>query len=263
MIHGFLDSIEPTVSDDEDDERPHVEFVFRAKEEGEVRPESCKAVLVCGPGAASAYALSAFTLTPVQWSIDIVKETLVRTFPPPPRSPKFYIVGSGAEGSSSVAVALLEAPVPGDLAVSWSEAFLGAFANAEVLVLDRIFRAGWRIFGDQERPQEPHLCGLWTASWGGNGPTDGAGALAVLPAPNAVEGLAAALLARCEAERRRCLVALALQDGAHLGEGSLRAFEGLGPLFRRLGVQQDGAKAPDYREAVRQAVPPPSLSIYA
>lgn len=266
MIHGFLDHIEPTVSDDEDDERPDAEFVFSAKEEGKVRPEGCTAVLVCGPGAATAYALSALALTPVQWSLEVVKETVARTFPPPPRSPRFYLAGAAAEGSPSVAVAILDAPVPGDLAAAWSEALLGAFGGAEVLVLDRIFRAGWRIFGEQVRPQEPHLCGLWTAAWGADGPIGGAGAsttLAVLPAPNAVEGLGAALLTQCEAAKRRCLVALALQDGAHLGEGSLRAFESLAPLLQRLGLQQEGAVAPDYREAVRQAVPPPSLSIYA
>lgn len=265
MIHGFLDHIEPTVSDDEDDERPDAEFAFRSKEDGEVQPQSCKAVLVCSPGAATAYAISAFSLTPVQWSLEVVKETLERTFPPPPRSPRFYVACPRGEGASrlQVAVALLEAPVPDDMAAAWSEALLSAFGEAEVLVLDRIFRAGWRVFGDQERPQEPHLCGLWTASWGCNGPTAGAGALAVLPAPNAADGLAAALLTQCEAARRRCLVALAVQDGAHLGEGSLRAFEGLAPLFERLGLRQEGAKAPDYQQAVRQTVPPSSLAIYA
>lgn len=263
MIHSFLDQIQPDASDEEDDERPEIQFTFGSKDASPgVRPEACQALLVCGAGAATAYAISALALRPVPWTLEVVKETLLRTFPPPPRSPRFYVAGAGA--AAPVAVALLEGPVPGDLAAAWSEALLGAFTGAaEVLVLDRVFRASWRTAAGSEQPQEPHLCGLWTAAWGADGPPSGAGGLAILPAPNAVEGVAAALLTSCEAEQRKCLVALALQDGAHLGEGSVRAFEALAPLLRRLALLPESGKPPDYREVLRQVVPPPSMSIYA
>mmetsp|Transcript_63329 Transcript_63329/g.206572 ORF Transcript_63329/g.206572 Transcript_63329/m.206572 type:complete len:272 (+) Transcript_63329:131-946(+) len=271
MIHSFLETLVPVESDDDDDDSPDVEFAFSIKASAPagagtaVTPEQCVALVVCGPGAAAAYASCALPLAPMPWALEVVKETLVRTFPPPPKSPRFFVGrGSGEAGEGPVVVAVLDAAVPGDMAAAWAEALLSAFpAATEVAMLDRIFRAGWRTSCGQERPQEPHLCGLWTAAYGASGPLDRADALALLPAPNAVEGLAAALLSRCEASRRRGLVALGLQDGAHLGEGTLSAFEKLGPLLRRLGLVQEGGKVPDYREAIRQNVPSVSMSIYA
>jgi hypothetical protein len=87
--------------------------------------------------------------------------------------------------------------------------------------------------------------------------------LTALPTPNSVEGLGAALLTECEAAQRRCLIALALQDGAHLGEGSVHAFSGLAPLLQKLSLIAEGAKRPDYGAALRQVASPLSMSIYA
>lgn len=255
MIHGLLEQMQPVVSDDEDDDIPYTSFVFCSQGGGDALPNSCKTVLICCPGAAAAYALTAFSLVPVQWSMEVDKETLLRAYPPPPRSPKFYVAAGG-----SVAVAILDAPVSNDLAYAWCDALLSAFGDAEVIVLGQIFRASWRVCGHEEKPEEPHLSGLWTASCGG--PLDGS-RLALLPPPNAVDGLPAALLSRCEATRRRCVLALALQDGAHLGAGCLRAFEGLSPTFARLSLRAADAKTPDYAEAIRLHLPPPALSIYS
>merc|ERR1712087_644236 len=108
-------------------------------------------------------------------------------------------------------------------------------------------------------PQEPHLCGLWTSAWSPEGP----GRLAAYPSPNAVEGVGAALLAECESAQRRCLLALALQDGAHLGEGSLHAFASLTPMLGKLALLPEGAHQPNYSKALRQVVSPLSMSIYA
>lgn len=267
MIHSFLDTLAPVESDDEDDDRPDIEFRFAARAAvaaagPDVTPDQCTALILCGPGAATAFASCVFKLVPRAWSLDAVKETVVRAFPPAPRSPRFCTM-QGA-GSGPLAVVLLEGQVPADMSPAWCEALLAAFPGAgEVIMMDRVFRTGWRTACGQERPQEPHLCGLWTAAWGAEGPLGREGALPLLPAPNAVEGLAAALLTTSEASRRRCVVALGLQDGVHMGEGSLRAFERLGPLFSRLGVMPEERPGQGYREALRQAVQPASLSIYA
>lgn len=286
MIHGLLDHMQPDASDEEDDERQEPRFVLRAPEakqdagdairsalaavrpekaaaETDVRPEACGALVLCGPGAGTAYALSTFELKPLPWTFEVVKDTLESVLPPPPRSPKFFVVaGAGAEAlAAPVAVAFLEAPVPPEMAASWTQALMEAFQGAtEVLLLDRVFRAGWFAAGGGERPQEPHLCGLWTSAWGPEGPTPRPSAM---PSPNSVEGLGAALLTECEVAQRRCLVALALQDGAHLAEGSLHAFSALSPMFRRLALLPAGAKKPNYGEALRQVVSPLSMSIYA
>mmetsp|Transcript_115589 Transcript_115589/g.338127 ORF Transcript_115589/g.338127 Transcript_115589/m.338127 type:complete len:266 (-) Transcript_115589:82-879(-) len=265
MIGGLLDQIQPDASDEEDDDWQDVDFVLEAaggpQESAEdVQPSSCRAVVVCSAGAATAFALGAFALRPVGWRLDFAKERPLRAFPPPPKPPKFFVAGSGEK---PVAVALLEGPLPADLAGAWAEALLrGLGGAAEVLFLDRVFRAGWLAPGAQERPLEPHLCGLWTAAWGSEGPP-GLGSLARLPAPNCIQGLGGALLTQCEAARGRCLAALALQDGAHLGESCVRAFAGLAPLLQELGLLPKDWSAPDFGETLRQVVPPPSMSIYA
>mmetsp|Transcript_34980 Transcript_34980/g.99507 ORF Transcript_34980/g.99507 Transcript_34980/m.99507 type:complete len:262 (+) Transcript_34980:111-896(+) len=261
MIHGILASMEPIVSDGEEDESDEVNFVFRENASGTAAAAArdCSVLIICGPGAASAYALSAFSLSKAPWTLDL-ENPGVRTFPPPPRTPRFFTIeGSGA------AVALLDQAVPTEFSIAFAEALLPAFGRADnVIFLDRVFRAGWRMAcGEAERPQEPHLCGLWTSAWGPAGPLGKEGALPRLPAPNAVEALQAAVLTRCQADGTCAMLALALQDGAHLGEGVVGAFEGLAPLLRRLGALPEGASAPDYRAAVRMVVPPASMSIYA
>lgn len=266
MIHRLLDQIQPDASDDEDGPSSDIDFNFTGAADGDVAPEKCRAVIVCGAGAASAFALSSFPLRPLGWKLEQRKEsTASRAFPPPPKTPRFFAVG---DGHALAAVALLDGGVPDDLAMAWAECLLNALPEAqEVVVMDRIFRAEWANVG-RGRPEEPHLCGLWTAGWGSAGPScasgaDSSGRLSLLPVPNVVQGLGAALLSQCEAERRRCLVALSLQDGAHLGEGCLRAFEGLAPLLREMGALPPGSKPPNYGEAVRKVVPPASMSIYA
>lgn len=292
MIHSLLDHIIPDASDDEDDERPEPRFELHVggaapslasapgKKElgiasaisaavaatpapGAVQPEACRALVLCGPGAGVAYALSAFQLSPLPWTFEVAKELRESFFPPPPRSPKFFAAtGAGAADAAPVAVVFLDAPIAPDFAAAWAEAMLEAFSGAsEVVLLDRVYRAGWFATGAGERPQEPHLCGLWTSAWGPESPCGPR--FASLPSPNSVEGVGASLLAECESARRRCLVALALQDGAHLGEGSLHAFSGLAPLLRRLALLPAGEQKPKYSEALRQVVSPLSMSIYA
>lgn len=292
MIHSLLDHIQPDASDEEDDERLEPRFELHVHEAagspalapakqqqdiasairaavsvtpaaGAVRPEACRGLVLCGPGAGVAFALSAFQLRPVPWTFEVAKDQRESIFPPPPRSPKFFVAaGAGDATAAPVAVAFLEAPVAPEFASAWAEAMLEAFGGAsEVVLLDRVFRAGWFAGGAGERPQEPHLCGLWTSAWGPEGPCGPR--FASLPSPNAAEGVGAAVLAECESACRKCLVALALQDGAHLGEGSLHAFSGLIPLFRRLDLLPEGVQKPKYSEALRQVVPPLSMSIYA
>merc|ERR1712228_336292 len=126
-------------------------------------------------------------------------------------------------------------------------------------------RAEWRGPQGQERPLEPYLCGLWNRNW-----SDGSEAkdrtcsaeLARLAAPNLLDGLAAALLTHCEADRKKCLVALSVQDGAHMSEGTLRAFAQLAPTFKKCGLLSASWQEPDFKAALKQAVPPMSMSIY-
>jgi len=284
MIHGLLDFMQPDASDDEDDERQELRFEFQIREAAApaeadaaaaiktalsavkpqaatVRPEACSALVLCGPGAGHAYALSCFELKPMPWAFEVVKESVKSQVPPPPRSPKFFVAaGAGAASlAGPVAVAFLEAQLSPEMAESWIEALLAAFKGAtEVVLLDRVYRAGWFAAGGGEKPQEPHLCGLWSAAWGAEAPL-----AQVLPAPNSIEGLGAALLTECEVAQRKGLVALALQDGAHLAEGSLHAFSGLTSLFRRLALMPEGAFKPKYTEALKQVVAPLAMSIYA
>jgi len=256
MIGSLLDQIQPEASDEEEDERPPLEFALQAAVaespmllEGApgagVTPGSARAVAVCCAGAGATFARAALALEHTGWSLAATGAG--RGFPPPPAPTRLFVAGASA------LVLVLEGPVPQEAAGAWAEALLGGLGAAELLVLDALPRAAWRPA--EARPLEPHLCGLWAG--------ERVPGLAPLPAPNALPGLAAALLQRCEAQGRRCLVALALQDGTHLGEGCLRAFAGLHPRLSALGLLPAAWRQPDYSEALCHAVPPPCLSIYA
>lgn len=252
MMEGFLDQIQPGASDDEDDERTDLQFALSGDS---LSSDQCRSLVICGPGAASAFALASFDLQPLSWRFE-AEDSSERIFPPVPKTPRFYEVASS---SGAVVVALLDSAVPSEDAVAWAGALFDCFSSAQVMVLDRMLLAEWISVG-RERPEEPHLTGLWTSAWASQGSKL---QLAALPAPNLVEGISAALLSRCEALQQRCLVALSLQDGAHLGEGCIRAFEVLVPLLKELKVVQDAWKKPNYGEALRKVVPPASMSIYA
>eukprot|EP00929_Paragymnodinium_shiwhaense_P004437 TRINITY_DN105386_c0_g1_i1.p1 TRINITY_DN105386_c0_g1~~TRINITY_DN105386_c0_g1_i1.p1 ORF type:complete len:257 (-),score=50.85 TRINITY_DN105386_c0_g1_i1:148-918(-) len=256
MIHGWLDSADAPPSDDEY-EGGDLEFAFNSSAKAEDAPRSaCKTVIVAGPGAPTAFVLSAFgKLQEVSWLFDLAEGQEAPIAPPlPPRPPKFYVASEGR-----VAVVLLDSPVAQELAPAWTEAFLDGFpADATVLFLGHIYRTEFCAIG-AERPQEPHLCGLWTAAVA----PPACNAVAELPVPNVVGGVAAALLTHCEGTKRRCLVALTLQDGAHLGEGCVRAFERLLPFYEEAGLASKDWKAPDYRDALRKVVPQPKMGIYA
>ncbi|CAJ1356508.1 unnamed protein product [Effrenium voratum] len=191
-------------SDDEEDEA-EVDFVFK----GEASAK-CNTLIICGPGPASAFAQT-MALQPLPWRIEPTEDCWTKPFPPLPKSPTFF------QASAGTVVACLDTPVASEYAVAWAERLLTAIGSSQVLYLDRILRAEW-CSCSRERPEEPYLAGLWTSSWSGKA------SIPALPAPNVVEGLAAALLTCCEA-RCLCIVALTLQDGAHLSEGCLRGFE--------------------------------------
>lgn len=264
MIHGFLAFQEAPISDDEDDDRPDVDFIFRGHPEDSatLAPANCRALIVCAPGAASSFVKGAFPLRRVAWQFETKGEP-VRLIPTPPKTPSFFIIDGAKEGSGAEAVvfALLDGFVAPELATAWVETLLESFPSAsDVFYLDHIFRNDYRRNADnKERPQEPHLCGLWTHA------RDKAKveAIAPLPGPNTVEGTAAALLTQCEATRKRCLVALALQDGAHMGAGCLKAFEQLQAVFSGIGLMSEGWRGPDYDDVLRKTVHPPAMSIYA
>eukprot|EP00913_Durusdinium_trenchii_P002336 g2158.t1 len=129
MIHGLLDQIQPCVSDDED-EQPEIDFVFSGD------AARCKTLVICGAGPASAFALQAFALQPLSWSLDPEDklswrneptEASARAFPPLPKSPKFFQVPA----SEGVVVALLEAQVPAEYAVTWAEKLLLSVEGAQ------------------------------------------------------------------------------------------------------------------------------------
>lgn len=167
-----------------------------------------------------------------------------RPFPPMPKSPSFF------QASEGVVVLLLD-QVAAEYAVAFAETLLEASGAMEVLFLDRLLRSECA----QPRPEEPHLTGLWSTTWPRL-------QLPLLKAPNVVQGLAAAVLSGCEARGLPCLTALSLQDGAHLSEACLRAFEGLVPVFEELKVVS-GWRRVNYREALQKLIPPASMSIYA
>mmetsp|Transcript_30746 Transcript_30746/g.57601 ORF Transcript_30746/g.57601 Transcript_30746/m.57601 type:complete len:245 (+) Transcript_30746:43-777(+) len=244
MIHGLLDQIQACVSDEEDDQ-PDVDFVFAGLE-----ALGCQTLLICGPGPASAFALQALTLDAVSCKLQPKEGSPFRAFPPVPQSPRFF------QASAGVLVALLETSVSGDYAATWADALLSGLPDkTQVLYLDRVLRSEW-FSCDRRKPEEPYLAGLWTSSFGGQ---EGVPAL---PAPNVVEGLAAALLSGCEARGWPCLVALALQDGAHMSEGCLQGFEALVPLLLEKKVISSWQR-PKYHEALQKVVPPAAMSIYA
>lgn len=291
MINGLLDQLVPDVSDDEDDDRPDTKFIFQASGDAQSaggaqqafsppprlpgQDAGSRALIVCGPGAASAFVLAALApLKPMPWRIDVVKEQAagdIPVFPQPPKSPTFYLAGSE---KAPVVVAMLSAPVPTRFASAWSEALMAGFDSlrgcnggpTEVMVLDRLFRQEFRGPGGIEKPVEPHVCGLWNTKWSGGAspssepPCPG---MARLSTPNLVDGFAAAILTHCEAESQRCLVAFSIQDGAHMSESTVRAFARLAPVLQGVGALPSDWQQPDYKDAIRQVVPPMSMSIYA
>ncbi|OLP91518.1 Proteasome assembly chaperone 1 [Symbiodinium microadriaticum] len=243
MIHGLLDQIQACVSDD-DDEQPDVSFVFSGEHE-----LTCQTLVVCGPGPGSAFALQVFDLLPLPVRLEPMEDSPVRALPPP-RAPRFF------KASDGVVVAVLDTHVSGEYAVAWADTLLSTLkGRPQVLFLDRILRAEW-CSCDRRRPEEPYLAGLWTSAF------NGSESVPALPPPNFVEGLAAALLSGCEARSWPCLVALALQDGAHMSEGCLLAYEALVPLLIELQVISSWQR-PRYREALQKVIPPTSMSIYA
>jgi len=275
MIHGLLDQLQPDASDEEDEDLPHATFSFANVnttdndqvtdvQAGEAfAPSNCRALIVCGPGAATAYVRGAFpALVPVPWSLDHEQQMPSVRFPVPPKSPRFFVSHKGPEAT---AVAMLEGNVPAECANNYAEALLRGFCNAsDVLFLDRFFRAGWRVSPGEERPLEPHLCSLWSSAWDAASIAKLDNNIAQLPAPNSLDGLGAALLTQCEAAGSpRCFTALTLQDGAHVGLGCVRAFEQLQPLLDGIGLAADGTQPASYSEVLRKLVPPSSMSIYA
>merc|ERR1712039_662355 len=137
---------------------------------------------------------------------------------------------------------------------------------AEVILLDRLYRAEYRVPHGQQPPLEPHLCGLWNTKWsGGASPSSEppCSNISRFSTPNLIDGVGAALLTQCEAESRRCVVAFSIQDGAHMSEGTVRAFARVAPVLQRIGALPEDWQQPDYKEAIRQVVPPMSMSIYA
>lgn len=254
MIHGLLDQIQPGASDEEDDERDATEFCFVSPANGSgPDPATFKVIVVCAPGAASAFGLSSLANRPLPWTLEAKKGEPV--FPLPPKSPRFF----ACRDVDHAALAVLDTSVAPEFAAAWCATFLQTFAGAEVVFLDRVFRASWQADGESERPKEPHLACLWSSACA----SGGLRGLQPLPLPNVLEGLGAALITSCEADRRTCVCALTVQDGAHLGEGCVRAFEALAPLLLELGVVSQGWRIPNLREAVRQVVPPASMNIYA
>lgn len=263
MIHGLLDVLQPNASDDEDDDQVDIEFALRSTGDAP-SAESVRAVVVCGPGAATAFALSAFSLVDTPWSLGAVQgQAGPRAFPPPPKPARILLRQGAQEKGAPVAIVLVESAVAADFAGAWAEALLAGFSGAtEIIFLDRIYRAAWYSSDGREKPQEPYLTGLWTAAWQSAGlPTKET--VAPLPKPNCIEGLGAALLSQCEELQKPCLAALTLQDGAHLGEGCVRGFERLRPVLIHIGLVSEDWQRPSYREAVRKVVPPPAMSIYA
>lgn len=258
MIHGLLDQIQPGASDDEDDDRPDGSYVFSGvKPGGGLDPESCRVLIICAPGAAAAFGLC-FASEALPWRL----EAKDRGSFPASKPPRFF-QRAGCEAATAVAV--LDGPVQPEAAAAWAECLLRAVPAAEVLFLDRTFLAEWRAVGDAQRPQEPHLAALWSSHWGPKGPLGSGpgGGIAPLPLPNMLQGLGAAVLTECEAARRRCICVLTVQDGAHIAEGCVGAFQRLAPLLEELGVVGPAWRLPNLRDVIRQVVPPASMSIYA
>lgn len=270
MLESLLSQLQPEVSDEEDEEAlPAAEFIFELLEGVETTdsiplPAACGSIVICSPGAATAFVKTAFSLRPAPWRLTLMKE-LERSFPPAPKPPCFFV--AEGSGESVTAVVLLQNKVPDDLAHAWCEALLAGFAGArEVVLFDSIMSRELQLLAGQQRPQEPYLCGLWTAAWeaaaSSRAPRLGA-AVVPLPCANVLESVAAALLTQCEAAQKPCLAALALQDGAHVVERCLSGFELLCPALMDLGILPPDWQAPNYREALRAVQKPLSMSIYA
>merc|ERR1712194_169502 len=89
----------------------------------------------------------------------------IPVFPQPPKSPSFYLAGPE---KAPVVIALLQSAVHPRFACAWCEALLAGFDSmrggnacpADVFLLDRLYRAEFRVPHGQQPPLEPHLCGL-------------------------------------------------------------------------------------------------------
>mmetsp|Transcript_51403 Transcript_51403/g.95048 ORF Transcript_51403/g.95048 Transcript_51403/m.95048 type:complete len:260 (-) Transcript_51403:28-807(-) len=259
MLGSLLERLEPALSDDEGGDTVAADVNFHILQtDGDTSPAECNALVVCCHGAAAALAKSGFSLAPAPWLLSPQNSSSwdsQTNYPPLPVATRIYTASSGA-AKGKVAVAVLAETLPAEFAVAWSSALLQAFGNVEeVLVLSHMLRSEWRVTPGSERPDEPFLCGLWT-------PSDVVAALPPLPPPNHVEGLPAAILSECTASKRQCVVALTVQDGAHLGETCLQAFERIRPTLVRLGLVDSGQRI-SYRDILASARPPHSMSIYA
>jgi len=254
MLDALIDQLNPEGSDDEDNPEVLTKFGLEVRKDAgfTATPADVSAVIVCSGAPAAAYLRAlAPSLRPAPWLLKVVKEP-ERIFPPPPKPTNFCTVGS-------VAVAFLEQEIVADLSFAWSSALIAGFPKAsQIIYMDMICRADWCVTSEQERPQEPHLAGLWSSACGLDAPCP---SLKVLPSPNFLGGVPAALLSQCEAANKQGLAAYALQDGAHCLASSLVGFEALRPLFSRIGLECE--KAPDFVEAMKTLVPPPGMNIYA
>mmetsp|Transcript_46380 Transcript_46380/g.110466 ORF Transcript_46380/g.110466 Transcript_46380/m.110466 type:complete len:263 (-) Transcript_46380:70-858(-) len=262
MLGNLLDHLEPVISDDEGDYAAAEVNFHMIQVDGDPSPAQCRSLVVCCSGAAATLARSSFAMAPLPWLLaaaDGSRWEEARCYPPLPSATRFYTAGAKQTAEGAVAVAVLPETLPVQFAAAWTATLLDAFKGVEeILVLGHMLRAEWRTaaFGG-DRPEEPYLCGLSTSD-------SLAAGIPQLPSPNHIEGAAAAILSECAASQRQCqcAVVLTLQDGAHLGEASLSAFEKLRPSLTRLGLLGEG-QGIDYRKLVSTTRTPVSMSIYA
>lgn len=263
MIQEYMDTVEPEESDEEDDPEPlrtfRVEVVMDNASRIVGKPNTDPSiVIICGTGPACAFMTEALTLgKPLPWCLREETDSVKYRFPPPPKSPRFY----SPEGTERCVVILLEEPVAVELAHAWTEAlFEGLGGCPTVVFLDTLLLSTWKSLDDlQPKPEEPRLFSLHTPSWDAHRSTQ----IEQLPIPNVVEGICAAILTRCHIRGQQCLVALALQDGAHAGSRTLEGFSGLQTVFKDSDIGVPLSAKLDYEameKGVREAA---GLSIYA
>lgn len=259
MIHGYLDTLEPEESDEEDDPDPLRSFVLdKALSSGALPASEPSVVIICSTGAASAFLREAVALgKQLPWSLHESGDSDKYRFPPCPKSPRFFC----PEGVDTCVVVMLEEPVGAEISYAWTAAlFEGLGGCPTVVFLDTLLCSAWKSLDDRPRPQEPSLFSLWTSSWKAQQSTQ---SLTQLPIPNVVEGICAATLTRCEMRGQQCLVALALQDGVHAGSRTLEAFSGLRTVFSQVGSGMELAAHLDYKAMEKGVREAGGLSIYA